>query len=257
MIGNLITGINMASVAPFNPTSISGCKLWLDAADTATISLSGSAVTQWSDKSGNSYNFSQATSARRPTSGVNTQNGNNVVTFSGSQLLQAANSNNWTFLSNSSGSTIFMAIYAGTRAGVDALLENQQNTTGNPGIIMYRYTYIANEVTNGSGWAYNTTLGSLTNNTPYYLTMLSDPANATANNRFKLSINNGAYLQGNTETGSPSASVAPDPLILGALETNGNNGWVGRIAEVIMYQGILSGTDITKVNSYLATKWGI
>ena len=41
----------------FDPRSLSGCQLWLDAADTTTLSLSGSAVTGWRDKSGNARNF--------------------------------------------------------------------------------------------------------------------------------------------------------------------------------------------------------
>lgn len=43
---------------PFNPTQITGCKLWMDAADTssASMTLSGSTVTQWKDKSGNGNN---------------------------------------------------------------------------------------------------------------------------------------------------------------------------------------------------------
>ena len=36
----------------FNPTSITGCSLWLDAADSSTVTLSGVNVTQWNDKSG-------------------------------------------------------------------------------------------------------------------------------------------------------------------------------------------------------------
>jgi hypothetical protein len=40
----------------FAPTSLPGLALWLDAADTATVSLSGSSVTQWRDKSGNGRN---------------------------------------------------------------------------------------------------------------------------------------------------------------------------------------------------------
>jgi hypothetical protein len=42
-----------SAIPPFNPRQISGCSLWLDAADTTTITLSGSTVTQWRDKSGN------------------------------------------------------------------------------------------------------------------------------------------------------------------------------------------------------------
>jgi len=36
----------------FTPLSITGCRVWLDASDTSTMTLSGSNVTQWRDKSG-------------------------------------------------------------------------------------------------------------------------------------------------------------------------------------------------------------
>ena len=40
----------------FIPTQVSGCSLWLDAADSSTVTLSGSTATQWNDKSGNGRN---------------------------------------------------------------------------------------------------------------------------------------------------------------------------------------------------------
>ena len=48
-------------VAPFTPTDITGCQLWLDANDTTTVSLSGNTVTQINDKSGNSNNTTSST----------------------------------------------------------------------------------------------------------------------------------------------------------------------------------------------------
>lgn len=36
----------------FNPKSISGLALWLDASDLSTITLNGSNVSEWRDKSG-------------------------------------------------------------------------------------------------------------------------------------------------------------------------------------------------------------
>lgn len=41
--------------------------LWLDAADASTITLNGSTVSQWNDKSGNGRNATQATAANQPT----------------------------------------------------------------------------------------------------------------------------------------------------------------------------------------------
>ena len=41
---------------PFTPLSITGCQLWLDSADAATVIIDGSTVTQWNDKSDLSNN---------------------------------------------------------------------------------------------------------------------------------------------------------------------------------------------------------
>ena len=55
--------------------------LWLDAADASTITLNGSTVSQWNDKSGNGRNATQATSANQPVYTTNAINGLSVLTF--------------------------------------------------------------------------------------------------------------------------------------------------------------------------------
>lgn len=54
--GSLARRFNSGPVLPFNPASITGCQLWLDAADASTVTGT-SAVTQWRDKSGNGRNL--------------------------------------------------------------------------------------------------------------------------------------------------------------------------------------------------------
>jgi hypothetical protein len=55
------------ALAPvFNPVLLSNCVLWLDAADSATMTLSGSNVTAWRDKSGNGYNATVTSGANAP-----------------------------------------------------------------------------------------------------------------------------------------------------------------------------------------------
>ena len=51
----------------FSPIEVSTMKLWLDAADSSTITHNSNAVSQWRDKSGNSYHANQPTSSSRPT----------------------------------------------------------------------------------------------------------------------------------------------------------------------------------------------
>ncbi len=69
----------------------SGTFLFLDAADSTTITKDGSnRVATWADKSGNGYNATQATSSKKPNYGSVALNSNTVLSFtaSSSQILQ-------------------------------------------------------------------------------------------------------------------------------------------------------------------------
>ena len=59
-------GLTSALPTFTGPLSISGCQLWMDGADSTTITIA-TGVSQWNDKSGNAYNFTQATGALQPT----------------------------------------------------------------------------------------------------------------------------------------------------------------------------------------------
>ena len=50
----------------WTPAQLPSLALWLDADDASTITLNGSNVSQWSDKSGNNRHVSQATAANQP-----------------------------------------------------------------------------------------------------------------------------------------------------------------------------------------------
>ena len=67
--------------AVYGPLSIPGltCKLWLDSADITSITLSGSSVLQWNDKSGNRRHVSNPSGGATYTS--------NGLTFSGTTVL--------------------------------------------------------------------------------------------------------------------------------------------------------------------------
>ena len=57
--------------------------LWLDAADTSTVTTVNGAVSQWNDKSGNGRNAAQGTSSSRPTYTTNALNNKSVLTLDG------------------------------------------------------------------------------------------------------------------------------------------------------------------------------
>lgn len=63
--------------------------LWLDADDVSTITLNGSNVAQWNDKSASAAHVAQATASSQPLYTPSGLNGKSVVTFSGSQRLNS------------------------------------------------------------------------------------------------------------------------------------------------------------------------
>lgn len=65
----------------FNPTSISTLVGWWDASDATTITLNGSDVSEWRDKSGNARHLSQASAALQPAYVTGSENGKNAVVW--------------------------------------------------------------------------------------------------------------------------------------------------------------------------------
>lgn len=82
--GSRVTAIARGSRRLWTPTVIQTA-LWLDANDASTITLNGSTVSQWSDKSGNGRHATQAVAVNQPAWGV----GRNLLLWS-EEFQQAA-----------------------------------------------------------------------------------------------------------------------------------------------------------------------
>ena len=70
----------------FEPRMLPGCVMWLDGADSTTLTMSGNTITQWRDKSPNAF---VGTSVGSPTQ--TTFNGRSAVAFNGSQYFDFGN----------------------------------------------------------------------------------------------------------------------------------------------------------------------
>lgn len=247
-----------SSVTSFSPLSIAGCKLWLDAADQGTISVSGNAVTQWNDKSGNASHFTQGTGARRPSSGTRTQNGLNVIDFDGTNdsLTTTAAKSAFNFLNNTTA-TIFRVLQQDTTSGTQYVMGNNEGTNNAVGIF-YFTSSTNDQLSCGAGVPSTVyTITKTFSTAARYDTIKSDPANATAANRIKVSTNGAAFVGSNTGTQTPSGSTSSIDFILGNDSDGGSIPMNGYFAEIIIYDSILSAGDITAVQDYLAAKWGI
>lgn len=270
MIGNVVAGFYGVPTPPFTPTSIANCKLWLDASDTSSITSSAGAVSQWNDKSGNAYNFVQATATNKPTTGTRTKNSLNVIDFDGTTDYMSANTaaSVWNFMHNTTGSTVFIVWQPDVISELNWLLDTtNSDALGSAGYgtsIHQQVTsgQLRQAVNNGSGSAAtapvrNNTGGAVAAATYYYVTLKSDPNNATAVNRSLFKINNSADAGDNTNTGTPSATNASQTLVLGSQALGAFETLNGTVGEIIIYSGVLSGANITLVQNYLAAKWAI
>lgn len=260
MLNNIAATLGGGVLAP---APVSGYTLWLDAADTSTISLSGSAVTQWTDKSANAYTFTQATSANQPVSGTQTQNGKNVIVFNTNDSLAATSAASvWKFLSDGSTHTIMIALKT-TDASTQQIALSTYSGSGNSVGVTWG-TETSNNIKHGvlrgvSGSpAVDNNAAIFTMTTTFnYISILGDPGNATAANRSDMRVKQGSAIKNNTFTFTPSTSNPFQPLRIGDYIAAGAVGWIGQIAEILIYPSILSAGDLLSNQQYLAAKWGV
>jgi len=264
---NQIAAIHGTGVAPVVNPPVSGYKVWLDASDATTITSSSGSVSQWTDKSANGYTFTQATSTNQPTTGTRTINSKNVLDFDGTTdyLYSTAAISTWKFL-HSAVSTIFIVANTDVTNGSHSFISTQAGSTSRIGFYTYQdmgNMYARADRGVAGSTVYNSAYALSYNTGNYYFTYKSDPTNATAADRIKISQNGGTYYGTNTATNAASTADSENSLTIGCLldlfngvryPQNWHNGTIG---EILIYDSALSAGNITDTQSYLATKWGI
>ena len=223
----------------FNPSQTSS-RAWYDAQDQTTITESLGAVSQWDDKSGNIENVSQASGASQPTTLLNNANGLNVITFSGAQSLSALNAIEWTenfhafmvykrdILSNTTVMGSFNAVDGDWRMAPGNSANNRSQVR--------------------QGGATRTQSISGTDITNFYIHELE------YSNDTLYSVENGVRSNGLSVV-YPGLTTA-ELFTIGA-RSNIANFFDGDVAEIVIYQSLLSQDAIDRVQGYLAWKWGL
>lgn len=218
----------------FDPDSIAGLEFWLDASDAPSFTFaSGTIVSQWNDKSGNSRHVSQGTGTRQPTRDT-TQNGLYAVRFDGSDQLSgpsvSTTTAHTTFIVSKDTGGMFTSGHLGQYGR--SRYDRAYNATGDLG---YTRVGVANEVF-GSGAA---TIGQGCNVWAWTHT----------------ASNSTLYKNG---TSVYSGSSGNDDLTSTAISIGSANStyFLGIICEWLHYSATLGSTDRSAVESYLRTKWG-
>lgn len=267
MIGNVVAAITSSGAVAF-PGNVA--HMWYDAADTSTISISGSAVTQWNDKGFAGVNLTQGTAANRPTSGTTTLNGKNVIAFDGNDVLLGTTPANWKFLHDGTNYVLGFVAKVASVSDPDQdlqLLTNIRRASADfPGRSIQhesRSTFfdtLRTFVSDGSGsfFVINQEAQNVWDaDNPVVYTELTDPDNATAANRIASYFNTGSAIQNNTQTLAVSTANPTNNMGIGATD-QAIQGITGYLAELV----IIRGADATEANrvalrDYLKTKWNL
>ncbi len=228
-------------------------------------------VESWPDSSGNGYAMTAAGNDR-PTFKRGELNGLPRVEFDGSNCLTSSTTNDWAFLHDATGSTVLTVWQTGVvddpNAGPYSLLGTDGGTRTKIGIAMRwddrdslgwdkRLVHIISNLATADSPVVSTSDDDAQPaNTTVLFSCVSDPANATANNRSEMRVNGYPAIKNNAVTASPSTANPTHALQVGA---NGNNSFllVGYIAELIICNAIVSDLDRQRAEGYLAHKWGI
>ena len=218
--------------------------VWFDAADASTITSSSGAVSQWDDKSGNGRHVTQATAAAKPTTGANTQNGLNVLTFDGGDKLK----NGAPAIDSDMTIVSLIKVTANgqyTTPGFNLTTGNQPRPIDRWQATSPNVVYIAlNEVgVNGNlrGWSsfkvWSCTYQRTTNFGPRWVEYENN-------------------VQVSSVTNAGAHNVSGQVLTIGRRDDDVTD-LRGQMAEFIIFPTVLSSAQRADVHRYLVTKWGL
>jgi hypothetical protein len=238
-----------------SPTEIGGCALWLDGADSsaASMTLNGSLVETWKDKSGNGRDFT-ATGTARPTLTATAINSRSAVTFNGSSTTMTGNTAAQDVIRNLAGYTVFKVLRTATVAvgerfafgvGITVLFRSGQTDSRSSiggrrvgGDTLESVIGTSGELTAGAAFVQS----AVVNHTAQSLTGLRNGTTYAADTTY--------MAAGVSDNVASSVSVG--------TQAGGTFGfWNGEIAEIVVFNTALSTTDRSRVEAYLAAKWGI
>lgn len=232
----------------FSPEDVDGLKQWMDAYEGVTES--GGFVSAWADQSGNGNNAAQASGGAQPSYSATGFNSKPTLVFVDNIWLDIASD------LTASSSTIF---------------------------VVYKLDDSADRFTNLLSYSGNLELWANSNKTvPTYegVPVFFGPNALTASQHFlgtdgqntnphliQVSwnggdVNSAASYSGNfdriaqtIESGGVFGNTTTSAI--GRRLPGGSAGFIGRISEIILYDGVVGSTDASKIRSYLARKWSL
>lgn len=218
----------------FDPSSVSGLKIWLDASDLSTITKDGSdRVSQWNDKSGGARHLTQATAGDQPLWLSADQNGRDVIDFTSNRFMD----DSWS--AESVPNTIFIAA------------ELPQTGTGGRTNLISGYSSNAQSVFGDDPEnTYKYAAGSAQGGTKTGIEGTWQDVYALYGGAYDFEINGDSISSANCGTDDWTG------MTVGASSVDSQFGDM-KVGEIVGYNASITGDDKTAILNYLKTKWGI
>jgi hypothetical protein len=257
-----ISGVHRSAskeiAAVSSPTELAGCALWLDGADSsaASMTLEGSSVSTWKDKSGSGRNVSSSGDSR-PTLTPNYYGGLSAVTFDGNDYLQNA-SIGMPF----NGATVFVVFDEAVRVASTGLV-SAHPATGDDWNSSSGYLVSLHESANQPSRLYAGVINTISAPSPasseaaalgkhLVTATIAADSSPNANLRYDGADGTADTLYGGLPS-TTSGTLIGTRFLAGAVSTN--YGFNGKICEIVAYQSALSAVDRARVEKYLQQKW--
>lgn len=241
-----------SSVIPILPTQISGCQLWLDAADTSTITGTSS-VTAWADKSGNG-NTATSSGTANPVLTQNLINGVQGISFP-----NTGTSPNPTYyfdgpISLTGTSITSFVVCVPSSVTVTAASPPRILSLAAAGAVDYTsalyFVALYQYLTSFAVYRYSGgNIATVAANTPYVISTVATPGNLAG-------YQNGVGPT-NITAGVPSGNFSVSRFRIANEFNPATSLFNGNIGEVIVFNTALSTSQRQQIESYLGRKWGI
>ena len=225
-------GFNVTAVLPgsFQPDWMSGCQLWLRADQGITLATG---VSQWNDLSGNGNNVAQATGSKQPTYNATD------VAYNGMPTLSFTSSNIQVLLATMTLTQPFTVYVVGQATYTGATLAM---VGGNTSTFELYFT-------GGSLWNIYAGSAVASTNSSTSPVVLASILNGTSS---AIYVNSSAAASGSGDAGTDSSTQ----VAIGGVSTSVNP-FNGKIAEVLIYNSVLSTTQLGTIFQYLGNRYGI
>lgn len=230
----------------FDPRRIANLANWWDASDASTVTLNGTTVQSWANKSSGPA-LEQSTAGAQPTYTTAGVNGRNVLTFDGGDVLSASAAYGTQL------ATIFMVVRENTAvnsAGFFALTPPSGNDHANSNAILIE-SATSDAVISAQRGTRNPAFSGA-GLLPLSVVTVRGLSNAL------LLRTDGAVRQNNTSNNFSGTSAGI--LVGGRYQSGAISGSFRSqitVCEILHYTVGLSDTEVSAVERYLGRKWGV